>query len=321
MSDMLKATTRVPEVPAMDLLKQKPIEAIDYELIHDRREKFTMELAHRFIEMQTFMGERKLNDRHMDFLLEQAKQGKFLGDITALASCQCVWDNTERRLNGQHTSWMRTYMPADWSPIVHVLKYRAMREEDFRALYASFDRIFVRSNKHVVTAELLGTSEFKELTSGVLSKLASGLRLWTAERARDVRSVDKIVELMRTKHYKLTIEVSQFLVGIQPSNAAHMYNRVPVVAAMFASFNKSSQDSHKFWVMVRDGGGDATHPAQALMKYLVKTTIRSDPSDHSRFVSVTGEEMYRVCITAWNAFRRGDKLKLLKVTNERVAAK
>jgi hypothetical protein len=317
--DSLKATTRIPEIN-IDLVRLRPVEKISYELKSDRREPFTLELATKFIEMENFVGERKLNDRHVDFLLEEAKNGRFLGDITALASCTCGWDGKVRRLNGQHTSWMRTSMPKDWCPTVHVLHYKADREEDFRSLYGSFDRILVRSNKHVVVSGFYGTEEFKEISAGNLGRLAAGLRLWTCESSRDTRPIDRVMELMKGKHYKLVIEVSQFLNGISPSSATHMYCRAPVTAAMFATFDKSVSDSLKFWEMVRDGGGSTTHPAQVLMKYLIKTNIRSEPGNRN-YSAVPREDMFRICISAWNSFRRGDQIKMLRVLDNRVAAR
>jgi hypothetical protein len=316
MSKGLKATTRrIPMMPD-HLLERKLADKITYELKSRRQEKFTMELASKFIEMETFVGERPLKDDHVAFLYREAKAGRFLHDLANLASCLCKWDGVERRLNGQHTSWMRTFMPKRWCPPITVLRFAVDREEDYRSLYASFDRNSPRSNREVVGAECKGTEKFEAVPSPLLFPLASGLRLWTASGKRDRRPIDEIVDLMKSQFYNLTLNVSAFMSTMSPSTAPHMYRRAPVTGAMFATFNKSQAEATRFWTLVRDGGGSAGFPPLVLMKWLTKTAMNAAKDTRSR-QNVGREEMYCSCITAWNAFRRGQTMKIMRVCENR----
>ena len=275
-----------------------------------------MELAAKFIEMPTFIGERPLRDRHVAFLYREAKAGRFLPAIANLASCICTYDGVERRLNGQHTSWMRTFMPKRWCIPITVLRYSVDREEDYRSLYASFDRIATRSNRNIVDAKCKGTDKFKDVPSGLLFSLASGLRIWTINSKIDRRPIDEVVDLLETTYYGLTLHVSSFLGTITAATAPHMHRRAPVVGAMYATFNKSQSEANRFWSMVRDGGGGAGHPTQMLMKWLMKTAINSGKDTRKR-QSASREEMYSSCLTAWNAFRRGQTMKLMRICEKR----
>jgi hypothetical protein len=102
---------------------------------------FTLKLAKRFINMEASVSERGLKARHVESLLRDAKAGKFLCTEVSLASCICGWDGKERRLNGRHVAWMRTYMPASWRPKIRVEKYTVETEDDFRQLYSTFDTV------------------------------------------------------------------------------------------------------------------------------------------------------------------------------------
>ncbi len=320
MSEKFVPTTPIPEIDA-SLVKTRPTKAFDYRVLAERKEPFTEKLAVKLLELDTFIGERPLRESHVQFLLQEAKRGRFLNNITNLASCVCLWDGKERRLNGQHTCWMKTFMDdKQWAPPVTVLRFEAKTEDDFRALYASFDRGTPRSNANVVDSRLLGTTEFAHVSKRNLSSLASGLRIWLSPPTVRSLSVDEIIDQMQTKHYKLVMQVAQFLETITPQSAAHLYRRAPVVGAMFATFDKAAADSVTFWTVVRDGGADQDHPAACLMKWLLRCAINSTDSTASG-LKVGREEMYKCCVNAWNVYRRGDKLKIIRTPDHRVGAK
>lgn len=319
MSDVFTPTTPIPEID-VSLVKARQIKMFDYKLLSERKEPFTEKLAIKFLEMETFVGERALRESHVHFLLQEAKRGRFLNSITNLASCVCLWDGKERRLNGQHTCWMKTFMEEKWQPLVTVLRFEAKTEDDFRALYASFDRGTPRSNANVVNGRLLGTTEFASISQRNLSALAAGLRVWLAPPPSKGLAVDEVIDQMQGKHYRLAMQVGGFLETITPQSAAHMYRRAPVIGAMFATFDKAVSDSVTFWTIVRDGSPVQDHPAACLMKWLMRCAINSTDSNTSG-PKVGREEMYKCCVNAWNVYRRGDKLKIIRCPEQRVAAK
>ena len=104
-----------------------------------------------------------------------------------------------------------------------------------------------------------------------------------------------------------------------------MHNRAPIVAALFATFEKSEKDANVFWAIVRDGGKPPAHPAQMLRNYLTRAKVFTSNTRASRtHKPVSCEMMYRACIVAWNAFRDvtdGTPVNLKRQLAERPLAK
>jgi len=234
---------------------------INYRVLSDSKVELTKELAQEFIEMPAFIGERPLRDSHVDYLVDQAKSGAFIPTQGSISTCICGWDGQERRLNGQHTCWMRSYMPDNWPCRLQVIKYRVETENDFRKLYSSIDRGAPRTNGHIVNARLYGTSEFDGISKDVIKMLATGLRLWrfgdpggTGERP----TVDRIASTMQGEHLGISLKVAELirLLGIaerHPGRTGDHMRRGAVIAAMFATSDKNHSSSIEFWRTVVDG--------------------------------------------------------------------
>jgi len=284
---------------------------------------FTEALACEYIEMTPFVGERPRSDSHVSNLVREARLGRFLGENALLASCECVWDGKIRRLNGQHTSWMRLYMPHDWDPMVVVRRYRVQTEAQFRDLYSVYDRLYGRTNRQVVGAKLYGTKQYKGVSVPQLDRLATGLRIWKSTVKDKGQPIDETVDAMSNGSGLLAKKVNTFMSSLHKGNAPHMVSRAGIVGAMFATFNKSAKDSVEFWTIVRDGGGLVDHPAQALMKYLMSVKIyTSNSTATARHLRPTSRErLYRCCISAWNRFREGKSVSLLREPAEREVVK
>jgi hypothetical protein len=293
-----------------------------YKLISDQQRPFTKQLAGRFTTMDTFVGDRSLSPRHIARLANATAYGYFLPEFVILASCECVWDGKERRLNGQHTCWMRRLFPASWKPKVRVIRYRVETEKGFRKLYSVIDRAWGRNNRHVVKSKLYGTPPYKGISPDGLNRLSSGLRMWAGKGSNCALSIDETTDSMLNGSGILTIRVAKFLDSITALNAGHMYRRAPVTGALFATFDRCLSAALEFWKIVRDGGEAPDHPAQMLMKYLISTEIHSNCSGGPRTkITTSRENMYRVCIEAWNAFRKGEKVTEFKVPERRVAVR
>jgi hypothetical protein len=316
--EALTPTTQTPEISTETITRERK-RRIDYKIIRSDLIPFTLELATRFIEMATFVGERHLKSKHVDYLVSEAKDGKFLCAEAGLASCYCCWDKIERRLNGQHTSWMRTYMPANWQPTIRVTKYSAPTEDDYRSLYATFDSHKSRTSGEKTIVVLLGADGFEDIRqTRVLQDLKAGMGLWIGGQGggKNRLSFDNILDLMKDKHYKTVIEVGRYVQALNYCSAPHMVQRAPVVAAMYATFSKNISESIEFWTMVKDGGCP-THPAVVLNKYLHRTTLHKMGVIKSSSNRATSEEMFRICIVAWNAFRNKNDIKQLRMPEHR----
>jgi hypothetical protein len=321
MRESLEPTTSTPSI-SPETLEMDRDNRIKFREVRNEIIPFTLDLATKFIEMKTFIGERVLKSKHVDKMVSDAKKGKFLNTEAGLASCNCEWDGTERRLNGQHTCWMRTYMPANWCPNIRVTKYSVPSDSDFRELYCTFDINAPRTVGQKTVAVLLGSEGFEDITNErLLQDLKAAMSLWIGAvggTGCNRFSFDEIMDLMQGKHYKVVIDVGNHLKGLSFHSAPHMVHRASVTAAMFSTFSKNVAESTEFWNMVKDGGSPS-HPAVVLNKYLHRTRLHSGQIE-KHYTRVSSEEMLRICIVAWNAYRRKDELKILRNPDRRPAA-
>jgi hypothetical protein len=311
-----------------ELERMKQSKTISFDLISNRVEPFTMELADKFLQMPTFIGERELRDGHVEFLIKEAKRGAFLPEIASLICCECVYDNTLRRLNGQHTCWMRSYMDKSWSPPIRVIKYKVHSEEDFRKLYASIDRGAARSKGHVITSRLFGTKEFDGVTERTIKLVESGYTVYkatsTGKGGHKVNmSADEIADDLMAGSYTLAIKVAK-IVGNIIGKEYRFMRRAPVVGAMWATFNKNVGESEAFWDTVKTGVGidDVDDPRLRLRNFLMRVAVDSGAgSRQDMMAKVSGEDIYRICINMWNAYRKGEMVKVVKTLPTRPSAK
>ena len=282
----------------------------DWRVLFDKKIDFTKEVAMEFIEKNEFEAERPLRDDHVEALVQHAKNGTFLLEQAALADCLCKFDGSTRRLNGHHTCWMRHYMPDDWTPKIRHVRYEVQTEDEFRTLYSLFDRNAPRSAGHVTQSRLFGSEKYKGISKRALSYAKNGLSYWLwgndhSERMR--HRIDEIVTLMETDHYQLCYDVATFINGLP--NSESFMSRGSVSGAVFATFARAKGDADKFWSSVRSGLGmaEATDPRKVLRDYL-QTKKVVGANSYTKKDMVPSEAMYRACIHAWNAWRKGEQL-------------
>lgn len=306
-------------------IKRSITKDLTCEVVFDRKVDFTIDLAQKMIEMPTFEGERALRDRHVDFLVGEAKRGLFLSDISSLITCECCFGNgvVEKRLNGQHTAWMRAMMPPDWNCKIRWLKYRVTSDDDFRKLYASIDRGAPRTRGHIVAARLFGTAEFPGYTRQMLSLLQASIPVWLAEthNERCKFVVDDVANMMQGKYRDLCHKVAGFLMAHGCGTGHHLW-RSAAVAAMFATYSKVSLEAADgFWKGVDDGLDlkSSNDPRYRLREFLLRAGLRTNGSKMK--IAVSGDEMFNMCIYCWNAHRSGQEMKVLRSPDSRPEVK
>lgn len=268
-----------------------------------------------FLNLPEFSSDRPLDNGHVVRLLTAMKRGTFLPEQVMLISCTLATTGKEFRMNGQHTCWARLEMDAKYRCPIQHLRYRAETENDMRRLYASIDRMKARTTGNVVCSYLYDTPEWKAFSKRTLMKLAEALAfwLWDEDHERGKHDGDDRAYLLMTDHYQLGQKVAKFVEESKGTNTQHIRRR-PVIAAMMATFSKSTPASIEFWTAVRDGTGmgNKGDPRLVLRNNLVTTSIGVGVGATTDKKSAGSEEVYRWCVFAWNAFRRGDQVKILK---------
>lgn len=269
--------------------------------------------ASRLLEYEEFPGDRKLKQPHVDHLIRVMNRGTFRPEQVALMTCKL--NGKVYRMNGQHTAWARLEMPENWSCPVQVIEYEAESEEDMRTLYSSIDRGSPRTRSNVMDSYLVGIPEYEGVKRTTLKHLPQGFILWfwPSSQERRKHDADDVAYLLKTDHYDLSRKVCAFLDKQSTREHRHIF-RASVVAALFATFHKAPQIANDFWRPVSEGTGmkDKGDPRLKLRNELMRTAVDSGSGSRSDKKCVTAEQMYRLCINAWNAYRDGRNLSILK---------
>lgn len=313
------------------------------ELMYDRKVELTHERAQEHLELAEFIVDgarvdRDLDNKHVETLIALAKSGQFHPEWVQLVTCELMQPNppmkahTKYRMNGQHTAWMRLYMPVDWRCSVRILDYRAKTLPDMRLLYASIDRGKARTRGNVTNSLLGGTSLFGSMAPRIVAIVASGLSLWLFPRGKGTSTGDvpaeKIAYLLQRDYRSEAQRVITYIASC-PATRAVRKNliRTSVVAAMFETIPRLPSRAHEFWDVVRDGVGvsSVTDPRHLLRDLLLDAAISGSAHGRAQVPGakrcVTREELYRICVKCWNAWRDGKEMKVLRADDKRVKAK
>jgi hypothetical protein len=303
----------VPEIDTegMNLVE---LEALKFEVEHDRQVPLTFEKAAWYVDLPVFKGERSVVPGHVQFLYDEMQAGRFNTLLVILAACRL--GDTIYKINGQHTCWARSEMPMGWSPMVREILFKVGTEDQLRQLYSVFDRNKSRSEAHATIVQLVGDKEIGALTQTLVKRLAMGFKYWLMPQFADYRrvSVHEISELIKKEHHQLFMQVANI---VSEKMEASEFKRQSVIAAVFETASRDAEEAKKFWQSVADGLGLDTKedPRWQLRKYLQNTTVQWTSGKNKTVTDA--ETVYKICIQAWNKHRKGETVTVLKATKER----
>jgi hypothetical protein len=272
--------------------------------------------AQRLLDLGAVQGERPLRKGHVETLVAAMERGTFLFERADVSIAYVKGKTKPVRVNGQHTCAARLKMPAGFKCEISFLVYDVETERDLRKLYASIDRNAPRTKGHVIGTYLLSNPVLAGLPQHVLKVLPAGFALWRFPTKHDRTGVDgdAVAVSMLSEHVDLVTFVGEVLEKLDAKDDRHMF-RAPVVAAMLATFNKVKGPSKDFWGKIADGDGFSGRddPRRLLRDALISTSIGAGGRSGSRRRAVSPEELYRGCLHAWNAWRKGEKLAHLRL--------
>jgi len=297
----------------------------ELKLIHNKKLLWNHDLANKYLVMTNCPWERNLRDRQVIFIADQMKKGMFRTEITKLASCYCIETNTEYRINGQHVNWARLEVSeSDYVPEqIECLKYEAKTIADVRRLYASFDRGSPRTKGDVIKSYLIGTEQFEDTPPTLVRALAEGLAFWQWEsnHERQRHTGDDVAFLLQTDYKETVRKIVSFCEEQPKLLSIDFMRKSAVMAAMFETFSLVQKPSEEFWYAIKVGAGLSADDARLKLRNLLMTTNAQKSVASSDKKVVSSEHIYRNIITAWNAWRNGEAVKILRITKKRVRAK
>lgn len=308
---MTEAEVKGPSIDTSTELAEG--EAVKYKILKDEVVQLTHTLCTELLEMATFKGERDVIDSHVQYLYDEWKQGRFIWDHVIIATC--TLDGTEYRINGQHTAWARLNMPASTTARVRIIRYQVSDEDNLRRLYAVFDRNKGRTAGHIIKSLLAGRSEIEGIFDSFINRLSGGLRFWLFEKQEDYRrqGPNQMAALIQGEYNHLFQQVGLFW----QRNQTHTHmRRQSVFAALFATFDKAPTKAHEFWQPVYDGLGlDSKNDPRYVLRELL-TNVRVDAVSKGHR-ALSQEDLYRICISAWNKWRKDERVAQTFRTTDR----
>lgn len=257
-------------------------------------------LVSRFVSMRRFGGERKLDKTRCSRLRELLEEGKFR--TCSWAVVDCLEDGQQYRINGQHTSHVLNEFNGSLPAVfVTVERYEADTLKDVADLFATFDpRWSTRTTSDTNRAQAAAIPELDGINSRAIDLAASGMAIHFGSGNRS-----RITQEQRSRNISLHSNFVLWLNNMEfvQSNQRRHMARSAVVGAMFATFQKSSEEATDFWMMVKNSSApNADHPTRLLERYLMTAKGRTDD-----------REIYAKCIHAWNYWRKGNKcMKIIK---------
>lgn len=300
--------------PALDIASK-----LKYRILSDKRIKLTRARAFEFLELDTFQGERQVNENHVQFLYNQWSSGRFMWEHVLIGVCKLK--DKYYRINGQHTCWLRVNIEEGWFakmgyvPEVREITYEVDKEEDLRGLYGTFDQNKVRSAGHIIRALLVGTPTTTDIWPSLITKLGQSMRLWLYEdkHTRNQVGASDVAEIVCDDHAEVFKVVGLFLQ--QHYDACSFARRAACVAAMFATFSANRAKAAEFWGPVFSGLNLATKsdPRFQLRNFMMTTR----QSMEGKFRGISAEDAYRVCINNWNKWRHGEAVTCVKLLDKR----
>lgn len=289
---------------------------LKYKVIGDEQKLLTKELAFKFLELETFAGERPVRERHVQFLYDEWVGSRFLWQNVILASA-AVGGKTYR-INGQHTCWMRVSIPERDEPVknalVRVVEYKVEDENALRNLYTVFDRAAPRTAGHIGQVMLMGKGAAAGIPSSYTTKMLAGFRIFFAPDWRDARAnIPEMVGLIDKSYSTLFNIVGNFFTMHYSDSI--IVRRAAVIAAMMSTFDKSVEKSDEFWTAVFTGLNldNKTDPRWQLRRFMEthSHTIRRGQE------TINQEALYCTCLTMWNHWRAGTTVSKVNPTWDR----
>lgn len=279
--------------------------------------KATKSLIKQFVEMTPAPHDRPLSERRIGVYEKLLAAGQFRPVTWASALCGETED--VYRVNGKHTSILLSRLEKLPEFYVTVEEYECETLEDVAKLYATFDsNMQSRTARDIYLSfaatvpELANVSD-KVICAGIggvgYQKHGQGLsNIQAAERAEAVLDQPEFVLWLS--------DLLQGAPGIAETGSAtrsklkvsHLY-RQPVVAAMFASWQKAKAAATEFWSAVRDETGPVpTSPDRKIARWLVTSSLTMKANTRVRKAGT--RETYVKCLHAWNAWRKGESTNL-----------
>lgn len=277
-----------------------------FKLMKSETVPLTDDLLKEFSELPGGPTERIFKEARVAHLKDKVMSGAAIPFIWAIAEL----DGEKFRVNGQHSSTMLKNLDGERPKglMVHLDHYEVDDRYGLVRLFRQFDdRKSQRDPSDVAGAYQMMEDALEKLDRKI-SKLAVEGIAWFDWNVNAVKT------LVGDDRYSLFHEpaIHPFLVwvGTIYDLKTKELEQTAVVAAMWATWQKSTDAAKEFWKIVAHGGdlGNEDHPTTMLDDWLKAAKAKNAKAPKPG-------EFYNGCVHAWNAYRKGEK-SLTKIKSD-----
>lgn len=272
--------------------------------------KLTPHMAEKLLTKHAnYEGQRNFRTRMVNHYANEIRHDEFHTPVIMLAQ-QKYNGGEEVMLNGHHTC--QSVIQANKPVFACIERWAVETDIEEAELYGKFDGVGGRTQSDYVKA--LATSMKLDWPLFVCNAIVSAAAM-KENKESSLYAADK------AKLLKIYTDAGKFFNfifntglpdGVPMSAAKHM-RRKAVYYPMLMTWEKCHRDAELFWTDVRDGEGlKRSMPQHLLREFLLTHGSNIGRGVNVGMSSVTQHEMISRCITAWNAFRKNRKVKLLK---------
>lgn len=274
-----------------------------FQLVKSTVQPLTMALAEEFRDLPKSPTERDLIPSRLQHLRRKADAGQLVSFHWAKAQLR----DQIYRMNGQHSATMLCELNGVFPEnlYAHIDEYRVEDEQDLAMLFRQFDdRKSGRSAADVAGAYQGLVPELQGVKRSV-GKLGIEAITWYRQYIESVKTPHQ------DEQYSLFHDVNthEFLLWLNDvfSSKTPEFKNKPVVAAMWATFDKNPPEARAFWMEVARGGKELEELAPSTVLDAWLTSIKTDKE-----LDIKPGEYYRGCIYAWNAHRADKDIEKIR---------
>lgn len=281
--------------------------------------KITRKLATEYALMQPAPGDRPLSERRNDLYKAFIKAKQFRSPEWAEAYCKET--GLTYRVNGKHTSGVMSGWNTDEDgpyPDLYatIAKYECDTLGDVAELYATFDsKHTTRSTTDINWMFASAVPELATISKWTIDRIVSGINFHPTKSTYAEKTAAQRAEVLLTETEFCVWMHEKLLESATAEGTAKrkMLMRSSVANAIYLTYKVNKADALEFWLAVRD----ETDPTpdmvtRKLARYLRTATLYRMRVTTAREAKPVADirEMGAKCITAWNAWRKGDSSDL-----------
>lgn len=259
----------------------------------------TKALAEKFALMEPTPNDRPLSEMRLRVYEKLMREGGFRPPEWAGAYCKETGQTY--RVNGKHTATVAALLleqgvKLDLQAIIAY--YQCDELADVSRLYSTYDsKVQSRTIRDINRSFASCVPQLADVSARIIELVPSAIAFsqYLNEFSRATTPQDRAEALL--EHWDFCVWVDKVLTGTRGYHSS--IRRMPIVAAIWATWNKHPRKAEEFWVQVRDESAPLpTDPSRKLARFLLTHSKRGDVR-----YRVLDKEYFVKALRAWNAWR------------------